>query len=171
MRVQQRVVWRRGSLRRGRRRSAFTLLEVMIVIAIILMLSGLIGIALFVRRDQAREDLVRVDMNTIQSAMRMFNLDYGRWPTDEEGVAVLWDRNALDPDADENKWKGYLDRPMPRDRWGHEWVYRAESETREGYYDLFSVGPDGMEGTDDDISLWDDDEEDDFGYQLPPGRP
>jgi general secretion pathway protein G len=144
------------------RRSAFTLLEVMIVIAIVLMLSGLVGIALFARRDQARTDLVRVDMNTIQSALRMFNLDFGRWPTDEEGLAVLWDRTALDPDADENAWKGYLERPMPRDRWGHEWVYRAEGELREGYYDLFSVGPDGIEGTDDDLSLWEE-EQDELG--------
>jgi general secretion pathway protein G len=146
-------------------RSGFTLIEVLIVIAIIVALGGLVAVAVFQRRDQATEDMARIDMQTMKNAMDMFKLDYDRWPTEEEGVAVLWDKELLDPDADESRWSMYLEEEMPTDRWGSEWGYREESEIREGYYDLWSLGPDKEEGTEDDIQLWESSEEDEFGFE------
>lgn len=138
--------------RTGRgRRAGFTLIEVMIVIAIIVALAGLVGVALFARRDEAKINLVRADLGTIKHAMKLFQFDFERWPTDAEGIAVLWDKSKLDPEADQSKWKGYLDEPMPTDKWDQPWVYRAESDTDPTKYDLRSTGPDKEEGTDDDI--------------------
>ncbi len=153
----------------ARRRGAFTLIEVMIVIAIILALSGLVAVAVFQRRDDADIKLTRVSLNTLKSAMGMFKLDYRRFPYEEEGLAVLWDRELLDPESDENLWKIYLEEKMDKDVWGTEWGYRAESETRDTGFDLWSNGPDMEEGTDDDIMLFETDEDDDFGFGSPSG--
>ena len=138
-----------------RRRSAFTLIEVMIVIVIILALSGIVGVALFSRKDEATEKLARIDLNTVKSALKMFRLDYDRWPTEDEGLEVLWSAEALDPESDETKWHKYLEEPMPTDRWGNEWGYHEVSDYGdESMYDLWSNGPDAEEGTDDDITSW-----------------
>ena len=143
------------------RRGGFTLIEVMIVVAIILALAGIVAITLFRQKDDATASLAKVDLRTINKAMELFRLDFDRWPTEEEGVAVLWNKEVLDPEADVAKWKEYLAEPLPKDRWGTDWGYRAESEheNREGKFDLWSNGPDKQEGTEDDIKNWTDEGE------------
>jgi general secretion pathway protein G len=132
----------------------FTLIEVMIAIALVVALGGVVGLLVFQRKADADVGVVRIQMNEVKRALEMFRLDFGRFPTDDEGLAVLWSRDTLDPDADETKWRANLASPKPRDNWGSAWGYRAEGEAREGYYDLWSYGPDKQDGTDDDIMLW-----------------
>lgn len=160
----------RGAARSRRTRVAFTLIEVMIVIAIILAISGLVGVALFQQRDKAKDNLVRVQLRSLKAALDQFRLVYDRYPTDEEGLAVLWSDETLDPEAPEGSWTAFVEAPMARDQYGHEWVYIAEGDTREGYYDLFSVGRDGEEDTEDDISVWEglEGEDQEFGFEAPP---
>lgn len=137
------------------RRHAFTLVEVMIVIAIVLALMGIVGVAVFSQRDKAKEDLASVDMGSIKNAIRLFNLDFGRNPSDEEGLEVLWNKEKLSPDADAAKWRKYLESELPKDKWGKPFGYRQKSEHGdETTYDLWSNGPDGEEGTADDIVNW-----------------
>lgn len=162
---------------RARRRAGFTLIEVLIVIAIVLALGALVGVAVLQRQDVAKADLGRAQLTQIQNALDLFYVDFGRYPNDEEGIEVLWNREVLDPDADEAKWVGYLRDPLPRDIWGNEWGYRGEDPEYGDRYDLWSNGPDGEEGTDDDITSWSSDEDDGFGAGFgsdlprPPGRP
>src|ERR1044071_6179778 len=77
------------------RRGAFTLIEVMIVIAIVLALMGLVGYAVMERRDEAKRDLAKIDLNNIRQGLKLFRFDFDRYPTDEEGIKVLWDKSAL----------------------------------------------------------------------------
>jgi general secretion pathway protein G len=140
------------------RRRAFTIIEVMIVIAIILALSGLVGFALLGRRKEATKDLTSVDLRTLRNAIKMFELDFDRVPSEEEGLAILWNKNALTTEEEQARWKGYLESPMPLDRWGSPWGYRAESDTREGGYDLWSYGPDKEDGSEDDVNAFADEE-------------
>jgi general secretion pathway protein G len=135
----------------GRRAAGFTLIEVMIVIAIVVALAGLVGVALFARRDDAKLGLARTELTTIKNGMKLFRLDFERWPSDTEGLEVLWNKERLDPEADQAKWKGYLEEPMPNDQWDQPWGYRAESDEDPTRYDLWSNGPDKEEGTEDDI--------------------
>lgn len=136
-------------------RRAFTLIEVMIVIAIILALSALVGVALFSRQKEAKSSLAQIDMNTIKKGLQQFYLDFDRFPTDEEGITVLWSKDTLSGDGDQAKWKKYLEDPMPTDRWGNPWGYRQVSEHGDdSKYDLWSAGPDGQEGNDDDVNSW-----------------
>lgn len=162
-------------MQKRRRRGGFTLIEVLIVIAIVLTLSGLVGVALFQRRDEAKVDLTKTDMNTLKSAMQQFYLHFERYPTTEEGVSVLWDKSQLDDPELEDKWGGYLSAPLEKDKWGNEWGYEQLSYNS---YRLWSVGPDGEEDTDDDIVISvkpigadDDDGFGDFGDDMLPPPP
>lgn len=145
------------------RTRGFTLIEVMIVIAIILALTTIVGIAVLGRKSQADTKLAQVDLNNIKSALDQFKLDYGRWPTEEEGITVLWDKESLDPDSDQSQYLsgGYLKEPMPNDRWGNPFNYRFPSSREdETQYDLWSNGPNGEDedGQGDDLTSWRKDE-------------
>lgn len=156
------------------RRSGFSLIEVMIVLVIILGLTGLVGLQLFGRRDQAKAQTVEVQLNTIKRAIEQFRLDYDRFPTEDEGLEVLWNAEALDPDEEPETYPtgGYLADPTPTDLWDNEWGYREVSERGdESQYDLWSNGPDGEEGTEDDITSWSaSDDEDAIGGDFAPGE-
>lgn len=138
----------------------FTLIEVMIVIFIVLAIGGLVAYNLMGTRDKAEADLAKVDMNNLKQALKMFRFEHGRYPTDEEGLAVLWSKEAMTDEEQLKKWSKRMDAPMPKDRFGNEWGYRQVSEHGdETTYDLWSYGPDKIEGTDDDIVSWDKDAE------------
>ena len=134
-------------------RRAFTLIELLIVIAILLAIGGLVVVNLLPAKDQADIDLTSVQIDQFGTAMQRFKLDLKRWPSEEEGLKSLWSRTALDDEEDEALWKGpYLEEPSPRDTWGQEWIYRAPAEIVDGAAcDIVSLGPDGEEDTDDDI--------------------
>lgn len=161
----------------------FTLIEILIVLAIVLLLASLVSVSLFARRDQADVQLTQVNLNTLRSALDQFRLDYRRYPTEEEGLEVLWDKETLDPDADQAVWSMYLSEPMTADTWGNAYGYSTESddfamdmgdeEDSGPSYRLWSNGPDGEEGSDDDIALGGQSNEDDAAYEdfLPAGDP
>ncbi len=140
--------------RRRRDKAAFTLIELLIVIAILLAIGGLVVVNLIPRGEQAKTDLQRFQLDLVSDAFNNFRLDMDRWPSEEEGIAVLWNSENLEDENDAERWRGpYLENPVTEDRWGNELVYRFPGEIRgESYYDLISVGPDGEEGTDDDIT-------------------
>lgn len=135
-------------------RRAFTLIEVMIVIAILLAIGGLVVVNVIPRGAQADIDLQKADLKGIESAMQHFKLDMKRWPTEEEGLAALTSKEAITDEEDATHWRGpYLEVPAQKDRWGQELVYRFPGEIRgEAYYDLVSAGPDRQQGTGDDIT-------------------
>lgn len=152
-------------------RSAFTLFEVMIVIAIIVAIGGLVGLSVLSRKKDADKDLARAQIKSIEDALEGFHLKYDRWPTEEEGLAVLWSKDTLSPDADATKWSAELKAPIPTDKWGSPWGYRPVSEHGdETKFDLWSNGPDKQEGTEDDIKNWSD-ENDTGGTGSTPSSP
>jgi len=143
--------------RRSATRRAFTLIEVLIVIAIVLAIGGLVAVNLIPKKDQADKDLTLVQMDQIANALKLFKLDMKRYPTEEEGLQALWSKDAIEDEQEAERWvSAYLENPMSTDNWDTEWIYRNPSEERgEGHYDLISAGPDKEEGTEDDITLMD----------------
>ena len=136
-------------------RSGFTLIEVMIVILIVLALGGLVAYNLLGTKEDAENKLCKIDMNTIEQSLKQYRFDHGRYPTDEEGLEVLWNKEKLQDEEEAKKWRKLLEQPMPRDRFGNEWGYRQVSEHgEEDKYDLWSYGRDKQEGTADDINSW-----------------
>jgi len=142
-------------------RSAFTLIEVMIAIAIVIILIGIVGFNVINQLDRAEEGSAQIQMNQIEAALDAFRLDMRRYPTEDEGIAVLWNREMLDVEDEAllDRWAGYLDDPTATDPWGNEWQYTDQAENEANEYELWSFGPDGEEGTDDDIRSWSDDED------------
>jgi general secretion pathway protein G len=130
-----------------------TLIEVLIVIAILLAIGGLVVVNLIPRKEQADVDLTRTQLKAFDNALRLFRLDMNRYPTEDEGLVALWSRDAIEDEEEQKKWKSYLELPKPKDTWGSDWIYRNPSEVLgEGFYDIVSIGKDREEGTEDDIT-------------------
>jgi len=134
-----------------RRDQGFTLVELMLVIIIIGVLVAMVAPRLTGRSRQAREAAAGADINAhLSSAIDLFELDNGRFPTSGEGLAAL--RTAP---SGVTRWKGpYLKRSIPKDPWGRPYIYRSPGQHNKEDYDLFSYGPDGVEGNKDDVTNW-----------------
>ena len=134
---------------------AFTLLEVMIVIVIILAILGLVTVNLMGTRKTADTKLVQVQLESLKGALDHFYLEFNRYPSEDEGLSVLWTKDAME-EEDQTKWRMFTKEPLPRDPWGTEWGYRQvlaeESEDGSGTgFEIWSYGPDKEDGSADDI--------------------
>jgi len=137
-----------------RRIRAFTLIEVMVVIAILAVLAALIVPKVMSRPDEARVVAARQDIASLLQALKLYRLDNLRYPTTEQGLAALVTRPSLAPVPPNWKPGGYLER-LPRDPWGHPYQYLSPG--LRGEVDVFSFGADGVaggEGFDADIGSW-----------------
>jgi general secretion pathway protein G len=129
----------------------FTLVEMLVVIAIIGLIVGLIGPRVLNYLSESRVKTAKIQMQSFASALDLFNLDAGRYPSSSEGLAALVRRT---PGV--AAWNGpYLKGGnVPNDPWNNPYVYRAPGER--SAYDIMSYGSDGQEGgagTASDISL------------------
>ncbi len=134
-------------------RRAFSLIELLIAIAILVAITVLVAQSLSGTKAQADIDLTKVDLDTFVSSLERFEINMNRVPSEEEGIAALWSSAALEDEDDETKWRGpYITKPIPEDRWGTAWRYVAPSELVEGMdYDIVSAGPDREFDTEDDL--------------------
>jgi general secretion pathway protein G len=133
----------------------FTLVEVMVVVAILGILAALIVPKIIGRSDDARIVAAKQDVATLQSALKLYRLDNQRYPTTEQGLKALVEKPTMDPLP--NNWKagGYLDK-LPKDPWGNSYQYLQPGV--HGELDVFSFGADGQPGgvgNDADIGSWD----------------
>lgn len=137
-----------------RRESGFTLIEIMVVIAIIGILATLIVPKIMGRPDEARAIAAKHDVGTIVQAMKLYRLDIGRYPTTEQGIKALVEKPTSEPVPQNWKAGGYLD-SIPKDPWGNPYQY-ANPGTR-SEIDVYSFGADGKPGgtgNDADIGNW-----------------
>jgi len=137
-----------------RRIRAFTLIEVMVVIAILAVLAALIVPKVMSRPDEARVVAARQDIASLLQSLKLYRLDNLRYPTTEQGLAALVTRPTLAPVPPNWKPGGYLER-LPRDPWGNPYQYLSPG--LRGEVDVFSFGADGVaggEGFDADIGSW-----------------
>ena len=98
-----------------------TLIEVMIVIAILLAIGGLVVVNLLPRQGEANIKLVKVQIDQISNALDMFKLDMNRYPTEDEGLRALWSKDAIEDEEEATNWTiHYLKDPTPRDHCTHQ---------------------------------------------------
>jgi general secretion pathway protein G len=130
--------------RKNRKRKAFTLVELLVVVLIITMLAAFVAPRMFSGIGKTKADLTHAKMAIIENALARFYMDCGRYPDDSEGLEVL----VLPPsDIEEGKWNGpYLKRSDLLDLWNNPYIYVAEGEYNPGSFDLVSLGADGVDG-------------------------
>ncbi|MBI3885002.1 MAG: type II secretion system major pseudopilin GspG [Opitutae bacterium] len=137
------------------RRSAFTILEILVVLAIIGLLAGLAVTNADKIFGHSQDAIARVFVrDSLKTSLVRYRIDLGDYPSTAEGMAALLSAPANKAD----RWRGpYIDTPgnkLPVDPWGEPYQYRYPGVKNKGGYDLFSKGADKAEGTEDDIGNW-----------------
>jgi general secretion pathway protein G len=138
----------------------FTLIELMVVIVILGILVSFIAPRLMGRPDEAKQVKARVQMESLETAIKLYKLDNGFYPTTEQGLQALVEQPQTGTLP--KKWRkgGYLEKgKVPKDPWGNEFVYLSPGV--HGDYDIIAYGADGVPGGeefDKDINSWEIDE-------------
>ncbi len=130
-----------GERRQDLGQQGFTLVEMLVVITIIGLIMGLIGPRVLNYLNESKVKAAKIQLQSFSSALDLFYLDAGRYPSTSEGLAALVQRT---PGV--AAWNGpYLKGGnVPNDPWSHPYVYRAPGER--GPFDIMSYGSDGQEG-------------------------
>ena len=127
------------------RHSGFTLIEILVVMAIIGMLAVMVAPNIFRQQAGAQRDAALTQISSLETALDAYRLDVGQYPESLEGL--------VENDSDRAAWNGpYLRRDLPQDPWGNDYIYDSDGRS----FTLISYGPDGEqggEGDDADISL------------------
>ncbi len=129
---------------RSRQQRGFTLLEMLIVMVIIGLLAGLVGPRLFGKVDSSKVQTATTQIKMLRSAIGILQLDIGAIPTQEQGLKLLAEAPANEPQR--SQWKGpYIDGQLPLDPWGQPFVYKVPGENGQPFA-IVSLGADGKEG-------------------------
>jgi general secretion pathway protein G len=141
--------------RRSRPRSAFTLIEILVVIVVIAILATLVAPNVFQHVGAAKSATAVSQMQMLESALDAYRLDTGTYPTTEQGLAALNERPSINPPVN---WRGpYLRKAVPVDPWNNPYLYAFPGEQNPNGFDLLSLGNDGLvggEGENADILSW-----------------
>ena len=131
----------------ARRRSGFTLLELVVVIIVLGLLAGIVAPQIINRLSEAKSTTAKTQIELLSVALDGYRLDNGSYPTTEQGLAALRERPARPPVP--VNWRGpYLRKDVPLDPWGRPYLYRAPGQRNPGAFDLESLGRDGRTGGD-----------------------
>lgn len=130
-------------------RRGFTLIELLLVLVILGVLAAIVVPKFAAHRQQADETKAKTDISTLETSLDAFQLDTGRYPASDEGIGAL-----VQAPSNVSNWRGPYIKAEPMDPWGHAYVYRYPGQHNANGFDLSSDGPDGQEGTADDITNW-----------------
>lgn len=141
---------------RRHRQSGFTLIEIMVVVVILGILLAVVVPKLMSRPDEARVVKAKQDILTMESALNLYKLDSGIYPSTDQGLTALVTKPTLNPVPRNWKSGGYL-KQVPADPWGNDYQYLEPGTHNPDSFDLFTYGADGKpggEGIDADIGNW-----------------
>jgi general secretion pathway protein G len=124
-----------GAAQRG-----FTLLELLVVMAIIGLLAGYVGPRYFAQIGKSEVKAARAQIDGLEKALDQYRLDTGHYPSQDQGLAAIIKKPANEP-----RWDGpYLKKDLPMDPWGRAFIYKIPGER--GEFELVSLGKDGAAG-------------------------
>lgn len=136
----------------------FTLIEIMVVVVILSILALYVGPKIIGRPQEARINAAVMQIKSIETALKMYKLDNGEYPSTEQGLEALVQSPEVGQLA--NNWKkgGYLEKgKVPKDPWGNDYIYLSPGAQNTDDFDLLSYGPDGQPGGEEenaDINNW-----------------
>lgn len=129
-------------LARRRHGRGFTLVELLVVLAILALLAGLVGPRVIGQLGGAEIKTAQAQIKELESAIDIFRLDVGRYPSEQEGLQAL-----VNQPSGSTGWNGpYLRKGLPSDPWGNPYRYRVPGQ--QGDYDVYSLGADNAPGGD-----------------------
>ena len=145
----ERFIFNAGQITSGRRATGFTLLELLVVLAILGLIATFAAPQVLKWLSGAKSDSARIQIEAVSSAIDLYRLEVGSYPPDLE--ALVTQPSGVD------RWDGpYLrKKTVPKDPWGRDYIYRNPGEN--GPYDLYTLGADGQEGgsgEDADVVSW-----------------
>lgn len=137
---------------RPQRREAFTLIEVLLVLVILVILGSLVGIQIRSAQKKGLVNSAKAQIGMFKTPLDMYQLDLGSYPSASSGLEAL---RTAPGDVQDSKWQGpYLEKAVPADPWGRQYQYANPGKHNTDGYDVWSLGPDGSDGTDDDVGNW-----------------
>lgn len=132
--------WNVENVRKLSDERGFTLLELLVVVAIIALLVGYVAPRYFSQIGKSEVGLARAQIDSLEKALDQYRLDTGHYPTTEQGLAALQSQPANEP-----KWSGpYMRKAIPPDPWDQPYHYQSPGS--HGEFDLYSYGKDGQSG-------------------------
>jgi general secretion pathway protein G len=150
--------------RRGKRRG-FTLVEVLVVMAILVLLAALVVPRILGAKKKADLGAAKTQIGMLKASLERYALDMNDFPLTEQGLSALIEEPDELNESTNTKWGGpYLDSDaLPKDPWGNDFQYEYPPTRGKGDYpDIWSYGPDGEDDTKDDIVSWKREDEDEF---------
>ncbi|HVJ83700.1 MAG TPA: type II secretion system major pseudopilin GspG [Planctomycetia bacterium] len=138
--------------RSARARRGFTLLEILLVVAILVTLMAIVAPNFIGQQEKAKVGIAKIDVGALEKAVNMFNVTVGRLPEQGEGLAVL----AGTPNDASQGYKPILkpEDASKNDPWGSPYQYQNPGNRSSVGFDIWSNGPDKQSGTGDDIGNW-----------------
>lgn len=139
------------ALKHTTKNSGFTLLEVMVVIVILGILASMVVPNLIGNQERANIQKAVSDINALETSLTMYKMDNYDYPSTEQGLEALTAETDVEPLPRRFPEEGYVKR-LPNDPWGNE--YQLLNPGENSKIDVFTMGPDGEAGTEDDIGNW-----------------
>ncbi len=127
----------------------FTLVEMLLVLVILATLAAIVVPKFAGRTEQAKVTAAETQISNLEIALDAFEVDNGFYPKGSDGLEDLVDKPSNTQD-----WRGPYIKDLPVDPWGNEYVYEYPGKHNTNGFDLYSMGPDGRSGGDDDITNW-----------------
>ena len=144
-------------LRQSLNTGGFTLLEIIVVVFILSLLAAIVAPKFMGRTDDAKVTEAKVQIRNLETALKLYRIDNGQYPTTEQGLDALVTKPTIGNIPTKYRDGGYVEQSsVPRDPWGNPYIYAAPGTS--GDYDLISLGADGREGGEGfnkDIKSWD----------------
>ena len=138
---------------RSNRRRGFTLIELLLVMVILAVLAAIVIPRFAGRGEEAKEKATITQIAQFGVALDLYEADNGKYPTTAQGLDALQVLPTTTPEP--KNWHGpYLKRAIPLDPWENPYVYACPGQQSPAGYDLHSYGPDGRDGTEDDLTSW-----------------
>lgn len=126
----------------------FTIIEILVVIVILGILGTMLVPRFLDKPDEARVTKATLDMKAIESALKIYKLENGFYPTTDQGLQALVEKADTEPVPKNFKKGGYLEKSNILDPWDNEYIYRSPGEDDRDY-EIISYGADGQEGGED----------------------